>query len=111
MNIRKETSLMLLLHPPFLKKGEGRKKRKGHQEKTNLLCLVDLESAVTLLEESDDLVDASAAAVGVGLLGLGTRLDLAEGAALAKLGGEVGRGLGRDIGGVEEGGALLHLGH
>jgi len=76
-----------------------------------LLCLVHLEGAITLLEESNDLLDASAAAVGVGLLGLGTRLDLAEGAALTKLLGELSSGLGGDISSVAEGAALGHLLH
>jgi len=76
-----------------------------------LFLLVHLEGAVALLEEVDDLPDASAAAVGVGLLGLSARLDLAEGAALAKLGNKVSSGLGGNISGIAEGRALLHLGH
>jgi len=76
-----------------------------------LLCLVNLESAVTVLEELNDLIDTSAAAVGVGLLGLGTRLDLAESAALTELGNKVSSGLGSNISSIAEGRALLHLGH
>jgi len=77
----------------------------------NLLGLVHLELGVTLLKEVDDLSDASAAAVGVGLLSLSTRLDLAEGAALTELLNELGGGLGSNISSIAEGAALLHLGH
>jgi len=76
-----------------------------------LLGLVHLEGAIAFLEESDDLLDGSAATVGVGLLGLSSRLDLAEGAALAELLDELSSSLGSDISSIAESAALLHLGH